>query len=98
MHVKRKSKFVVPDQDAKSGDHITILDEGEEGEWGYVFKVSTPAGEEKQLRLNGTSLKNLINAWGDETEKWVGKSAKVIINTSFAFGKETQYIVLTPKE
>ena len=41
-----------------------------------VFKVDFK-GEDRQLRVNFQSRINLIEAWGDETELWVGKKARI---------------------
>ena len=97
MRVKRKSDFVIIGQDIKDDAMIMILDEGEEGQFGYVFRVQLPNADTKKMRINNLSLSKLIQAWGDETEKWVGKAAKVKVMETFAFGKEIKYVVLTPE-
>lgn len=69
--------------DLKDGDVVEILDAGQtdtSGNFGpkQVFKISTKGGE-KNLSLNQTSLNNLGKAYGDETENWVNKKAKVFV-------------------
>lgn len=43
-----------------------------------VFTVEYK-GEDKKLRLNNASKINLIEAWGEETKDWIGKSAVIHI-------------------
>ena len=86
------------DKDIKDADVITILDGGKitTSEYGEqkVFKVKTRNGE-KNLSLNQTSENNLIDAFGDSTEDWIGKEVKVwLIRTST--GKWAVY--LAPKD
>lgn len=46
----------------------------------------------RTLRLNRISLRNLVNAWGNDSEAWVDKKAKIVSVT--ILGKNT--IVLEP--
>ena len=68
--------------DIKDGDSIRILDAGQttEGEYGerQTFRIETSNGE-KNMSFNQTSLNNLIDAYGDETEEWIGKNAQVFV-------------------
>lgn len=52
--------------------------DGSEGEFrkSLVFMVSYK-GEDKKLRVNTASRTGLVEAWGDETKSWIGKSAIV---------------------
>ena len=63
-------------EDIKDGDVIIIKDSGTEVEGDYgvrvVFKVATDNGE-KNLSFNQTSMNNVIDAYGDDTEKWIDK-------------------------
>lgn len=76
--------------DVLDGDLITIKSGGEmiEGEYGeqLVIKVETRNGE-KNLSLNQTSQNNLIDAFADETDNWVGKEIKVHIIKAMVSGK-----------
>lgn len=73
--------------DIKDGDIVTILTAGESmigsAQYGskeqIVFKITTRNGE-KALPFNQTSLNNLIEAFGGDTENWVGKEAKIWID------------------
>lgn len=64
-------------KDLKDGDRIKIMDGGNiiEGDYGprKVFKIMTTKKEEYLLSFNQTSLNNLVDGFGDESEGWVGK-------------------------
>lgn len=78
---KLSSQYVMPYEDVKNGDVVTIGDEGElvEGEYGtkLVVKVTLPSGTQKKLSLNPTSVNKLIDAFGVDTKAWIGKEVKV---------------------
>lgn len=73
--------------DIKDGDIVTILTAGESttgsAQYGskeqIVFKIHTRNGD-KALPFNQTSLNNLIEAFGGDTENWVGKDVKIWID------------------
>lgn len=82
--------FIKADVDVKQGDIITILDAGtlqeseqftnEDGspKSDHIFKVLVE-GEERKITMNKTSLKKFIEKYGNESEDWVNKKAKVNI-------------------
>lgn len=84
-------------EDIMSGDLIEILNEGSEvlGDYGtrQVFKINTRNGE-KNLSFNQTSMNNLIDAYGDDTQNWVGKKANVEIIKSNVSGKLVNVVYL----
>ena len=100
MHVKRQSKFLSP-EDVSDQDLIVINDEGieEEGKFSkkYLFNV-TYKGEEKKLSFNATSIGKLIEAWGDETEEWISKEAKLHKVKQNVAGKMKSVIYVTSPE
>ena len=73
--------------DVKNGDKVTFLSEGETKEndkypypdgtpkLEYIFKVRHD-GAEKNMRVNKTSRVNLMQAWGNETSHWKGRTAQ----------------------
>lgn len=67
----------------KDGDRVKIMDAGQKvpGDFGVrdVFRIMTIRKEELNLSLNQTSMNNLIDGWGDETESWAGKVAKIFV-------------------
>lgn len=69
-------------EDIKDGDIIKILDAGTTTTSTYgdrqTFKVETANGE-KILSFNQTSLNNLVDALGDETENWINQEVKVFL-------------------
>ena len=77
-----KGEYAKVGVDVKDGDSIRILDAGQttEGEYGErkTFRIETSNGE-KNMSFNQTSLNNLIDAYGDETEEWIGKNAQVFV-------------------
>src|SRR3990167_10380363 len=82
--------FARRNEDYRDGDIVTILNEGVtvEGNFGEqtLFKLSFASGE-KNLGVNQTSLNKLIDAFGDETSSWVGKSGKLWIVKQNVAGK-----------
>lgn len=65
------------------GDRLKLLDGGQivSGEFGdrRAFKILTMNREEFNLSFNQTSMNNLIDAWGDETDNWKDKIVKVFV-------------------
>lgn len=76
--------------DLKDGDIIKILSSGEivTGEHGeqFVVKVQTRNGE-KNLSMNQTSINNCVEAFGEDSEKYLGKDVKVWILKMMVAGK-----------
>lgn len=66
--------------DFKDGDLLTVANEGKdvEGEFGiqHLFLVKLPNGEEKNVSFNTTSMNGMIDCWGEDSLKWVGKEVK----------------------
>lgn len=99
--------FVKGDE-VKNGDVLKFLDEGEWHEntrykypdgnarWDFVCKVDH-AGAEKKMRINATNKKVLIDAWGDETKAWIGKSARISLETALVAGERRKMILLQPE-
>lgn len=85
-------------EDIFNEDVLTIRDAGQviSGEYGdrHVFKVETRNGV-KLLSFNQTSMNNLIDVYGDETENWVGKKIKAWIVKANVGGKLKDVIYLT---
>lgn len=69
--------------------------DGTEGDFrkSLVFLVGYK-GEEKKLRVNTASRTGLVEAWGDETNAWIGKSA--IIHVLPTPNGNNKMIVLEP--
>ena len=59
-----------------------------------VFKV-LHEGEEKKLGVIVASRTNLINAWGNDTDEWIGKEAIINLALNNKGGKS---ILLSPKD
>src|SRR3990167_9673223 len=71
-------------QNLKDGDRIKLLNSGiidTSGNFGpkHVFKIQTLKREELNLSVNRTSLNNLAEAFGEESESWIGKVVNVFI-------------------
>lgn len=69
------------DADVVNGDTVKILNEGKEvasqhGEQ-TVFLITTRNGE-KNAPFNQTSINVLVDEWGEDSEKWVGKEVYVL--------------------
>jgi hypothetical protein len=87
--ISKLSKFLKPDG-CKDGDVITFVDAGKiltrefgqgvEKEEKEVFEVTVSLnGESKTYSPNATTRKILVKSWGTNTEKWVGKKARIAI-------------------
>lgn len=77
-------KWAKVGQDIKDGDRIQFLNGGvldTEGKYGArrVFKILTKKKEEFIMSLNQTSLNNLVDGYGDESDTWKGKVASVFV-------------------
>lgn len=85
-------------EDIHTGSIVGILDAGEvvPGDFGdrHVFTISTENGN-KSVAFNQTTMNYLIDAFGDETTKWINKSIKVWIERSNIGGKMRNVIYLT---
>ncbi len=106
-------------EDIFDQDILTLVDAGqldESGSYGarHVFKVKVKSGEEKNLSFNKSSLNNVIEAYGEDTELWVGKKVKAyvvkqmvgdgmknviyLIGSGFALDDEGRLVRTKPKE
>jgi len=104
MKIKPPSDFVMPKVDVQDGDLITILNEGEYRKLPQdpnrevlTFRVKIPSGEEKNLSMNPTSQKELIQAWGDDSKNWINKKVRVEIVRQRVFDKTKDVIFLHPE-
>ena len=96
--VSISGEFAKVGEDFKDGDIIKILNAGEiiPGEWGdrQMFKISVSTGE-KHLSFNQTSVNNLIDVFGEDTQKWVGQNVKVWVVKQMIDGKLRNVAYLT---
>ena len=92
-------RFFKKGEDIKDGDIITIANEGEqeEGKWGTqeVFLVKKDEDTEGNVNFNQTTLNNLIDAYGNDSEKWIGKEIKVWINRENVAGQQRKVLYFT---
>jgi hypothetical protein len=87
-YMKRGSRYLRA-EDLKGGDvtEVTIVSEGrirpaEESRFGretFELDVRLPSGEEKIWTLNQTTIRRLIEAYGDDTAGWVGKKVRLVV-------------------
>lgn len=86
-------------EDIFDGDIIGIVSTGEKvmGKYGerYVFTIETKKGEEKNMTFNQTTMNHMIDAFGDDTDDWIGQSIKVWLVKSNVKGKMTDVAYLT---
>lgn len=86
-------------EDIKNGDIIIIADEGKliPGEYGErnVFKIDLGNENIKLLTFNQTSMNNLIEALGEETNEWIGEKVKVWLYRSMVANKMRDIVYLT---
>jgi hypothetical protein len=99
--VSVQGEWVKVGEDIKDGDIITIANEGKviTGDFGDrpVFKVATKNGE-KNLSFNQTTMNNLIDAYGEESNEWQGEKIKVWIMRQSVGGKPKNVVFLTAPE
>lgn len=97
-HITAQGDWAKIKEDINDGDIVKIQDEGKviSGDFGdrNAFKIETKNGE-KLLSFNQTSMNYLIDAFGDETEKWIGKGVKVWVVKSNVGGKMRNVVYLT---
>lgn len=86
MQFSTPSKFFKT-ADAKTGDTIQFLSEGEWVESKFQDKNGNPKkqfnilvshnGSEKSMSINATNGKILIGKFGQDTKEWIGKTCEV---------------------
>lgn len=98
--MRAQGDFAKINEDIKDKDLITILDAGQiiTGNYGdqHVFKIKTRSGE-KNLSFNQTSMNNIIEELGDETNNWIGKEVKVWLIMQSVSGQMKRVCYLTGK-
>ena len=106
MTIYKKSvavgQFAKKGQDIKDGDIITLANEGKkvEGQFGVqdVFLVKTADGRELNVKFNKTSLNNMVDAYGENSTHWVGKTVKVWLVKGLVSGKMQSILYLSHPE
>ena len=98
--------FVAVNVDVHDGDLVVIAGAGEfvdiedtqtkEKRTRLRIPITCPEGQTKDLTLNETSRKSLIQGYGKNTEDWVKKNALVSIVAKDVFGQIKKVIYLSP--
>ena len=94
--------FLKKGDDYKDGDFLTIANEGEqiEGEFGMqnVFLMKLKDGKEGNVSFNQTSMNNIIDSYGEDSVKWIGREVKITAILSNVQGKMIKvYYFLSPQ-
>ena len=100
-------KNYLKSEDVKQGDIITFLDgRALVPSAKYTYEDGTPRKDllfkvkhndaEKDMRMNATNKKILVKAFGDETDVWVGKTAKINTADIMVSGKLMKTIMISP--
>lgn len=83
MRLHRQHPFAKVGEDIKSGDVLEILNGGRmmQTQFGEQFMIfmRLANGLEKEVRVNKRNSNKFVDAWGPETEDWIGKKLKVEI-------------------
>ena len=66
--IEVSTQYRYKNQDGTDGDFVRSL----------VFRVKYE-GEDKKLKISAASKSSLIEAFGDDTENWVGKKASIMV-------------------
>lgn len=79
-----KSKYVKANVNVKEGDIVMFVNGGEEkpdqrGNPKLNITVRLPNGDEKDMSINGTSERNMRKEYGNNSDLWIGKEARVWI-------------------
>lgn len=83
IYKKRETigNFLKKGVDFKENDLVEIANEGkkDEGKYGTqdVFLIKTTEGKEGNVSFNQTTINNLIDAYGEDSLKWIGEKVKV---------------------
>lgn len=98
----RVGQFAKKNEDYRDGDSMTILDAGVKttGQFGEqdIFKCRMPSGEERAMTFNKTSINNMIDAFGEESNDWIGKTVKVWLILQNVQGKMVRVAYLSHPE
>lgn len=94
--------WVKVNEDIKDGDRIKILDAGtvdETGSFGprKVFKILTTKKKEFIMSFNQTSLNNLVDGFGEDSEEWVNKVVNVFVVKQMVGDKLRNVAYLAPE-
>jgi hypothetical protein len=89
-----------------SGMFVKFIDEGEyvEKEFqgkkkqGFEIGIELPDGTTKKSSLNATSFNYLIEYYGDDTSKWVGKDGRIDIRNQKVGAEFKDIIYITPPQ
>ena len=96
--VSVKGEFAKKGEDFKDGDVVTIANEGKqiEGKFGLqdVFLIKFPTGD-KNMNFNQTSINNMVDAFGKDSTKWVGKEVKIWLILQNVQGKMVKVAYLS---
>jgi len=95
--------------DCKEGDRVSFLDAGKFVEnTKYKYPDGNPRqdfiitvshnGAEKSFRVNKTNRDIMIASHGNNSENWIGKSARITLVKSLVSGKSMKIIVLETTE
>lgn len=88
--LERPTGKFLTNKDVKTGDILTFIDAGEEKPGKnfngkeitkFIITVRLPDGEEKSADLNNTSKKNMMDEYGENSDKWIGKDCRVEVVT-----------------
>ena len=103
MKVIIKSEYVQPLVDVNNGDEIRVIQV-----YGWVttptdpdkerfqILVELPNLDRKKMSVNKTSLRSIMEEWGDESDDWKGKKLVVRIVEQQAFGELKKIIYANP--
>ena len=84
-------QFLKKGEDYKANDVVEIAREGKaiEGDYGIrqVFLIKLADGREGNVNFNQTTINNLVDGFGNDSVKWIGKKVKVEAVLSNVQGK-----------
>jgi hypothetical protein len=103
MRVIIPSDYFQPDIDIKNGEEIRIIQvngwttvPSDPDKQRFQIIAENPALDRKKLSINKTSLRSIMEEWGDESDDWKGKKLVVRIVEQQAFGELKKIIFLNP--
>lgn len=90
--IRAGGEFAKKGEDIKSGDAVTIKNEGMwvTGQFGdqFTIKIETPKGDEKNVNFNQTTINILHDEFGDDTANWIGKEVIIRVKKDVVANKK----------
>ena len=97
-----RGNYLTPD-DVNTGDIVIIRSEGRQkegfgGKPALALDIELSDGAIVEATLNQKSVKNLGEAWGTESKKWINRQAIITVEEKIINGEDRKIIYYEPNE